>query len=162
VFHLCAISHDSRVQLPHLRPFAKNPLYFLTACTDDRQPLLANEVSFGEVVAAWRKSAKFDGWFVGRFVLMPDHVHFFARPALDAKTCAEWMKAWKSISSRAIGTKLRINPPVWQRDYFDHFMRSAQSYAEKWEYVRQNPVRKGLVAKPEGWPWQGVIHDLTF
>ncbi len=93
---------------------------------------------------------------------MPDHVHLFARPARDAKSRAEWVKARKSVSSRQIAQALAIDPPIWQRDYFDHFLRSAASYSEKWDYVWHNPVRAGLVARPDDWPWQGVIHDLTF
>jgi hypothetical protein len=56
----------------------------------------------------------------------------------------------------------RLSPPFWQADTFDHILRSAKSYSEKWDYVRANPVRSGLTAHPEGWPWQGEIHSLTF
>jgi len=46
---------------------------------------------------------------------------------------------------------------VWQEGFFDHVLRSDESYAEKWNYVRQNPVRAGLVARAEEWPYQGEI-----
>src|SRR5688500_4208621 len=112
------------MRLPHLQAFAKEPLIFFTACTVDRREVLANNAVLGILVEIWRRSAELDGWFVGRFVVMPDHVHFFARPARDAKTRAEWVKTWKSISSRQIAAAFGISPPVWQRDYFDHFLRS--------------------------------------
>jgi hypothetical protein len=41
-------------------------------------------------------------------------------------------------------------------------MRSSESYAERWEYVRCNPVRAGLVSKPDDWPYQGEIHILRW
>jgi putative transposase len=41
-------------------------------------------------------------------------------------------------------------------------MRSSESYSQKWEYVRNNPVRAGLVAEPEAWPFQGEIAELRF
>lgn len=41
-------------------------------------------------------------------------------------------------------------------------MRSADSYEQKWDDVAANPVRTGLVASPEAWPYQGMIHELTF
>jgi putative transposase len=50
-----------------------------------------------------------------------------------------------------------ITSPVWQRVFFDHLLRSAESYRQKWNYVRQNPVGAGLVAKPEDWPYAGEI-----
>jgi REP element-mobilizing transposase RayT len=93
---------------------------------------------------------------------MPDHVHFFAKPARDAESLAEWMKTWKSISSRRISNALRVKPPIWQRDYFDHFIRSATSYSEKRDYVSRNPIRGNLIKDGVAWPWQGIVHDLTF
>jgi REP element-mobilizing transposase RayT len=150
------------MRLPHLAPFACNPLVFLTTCAKGRRPLFANEASFSALYETWNRSADTDGWCVGRFVVMPDHVHLFARPATDAKPLAAWTKSWKSISARRIAAVHAVNPPVWQPDYFDHFVRSADSYSEKWEYVRHNPVRAGLVTEAEHWPWHGVIHDLSF
>lgn len=69
---------------------------------------------------------------------------------------------WKSVSARRLAETLTLDPPIWQADTFDHILRSADSYAEKWEYVRQNPVRKGLVARFGEWPWQGEINVLRF
>lgn len=150
------------MRLPHLQSFVAEPLVFLTSATTNRRPVLANQVTLHCLDTTWRKSAETAGWFVGRFVIMPDHVHLFARPARHARSLADWMKAWKSISARVMARDLELDPPVWQADYFDHFVRSARSYSEKWDYVWHNPMRKGLVARPEEWPWQGVIHDLTF
>jgi hypothetical protein len=45
----------------------------------------------------------------------------------------------------------------WQKSFFDHVLRSDESAAEKWEYVRQNPVRAGLVASADEWPYAGEI-----
>ncbi len=103
-----------------------------------------------------------DGWFVGRYVIMPDYVHLFVRSSLEAKPLATWIKTWKSLSARELKTKHNLMPPIWQRDYFDHFVRSAESYSEKWEYVRNNPVRKNLATHPDEWPHQGEIHFLQF
>jgi putative transposase len=52
--------------------------------------------------------------------------------------------------------------PIWQRDYFDRQLRNNESYGEKWEYVRQNPVRAGLVKSPDAWPFQGEINVLPW
>lgn len=110
----------------------------------------------------WAKSAELDGWWVGRYLIMSDHVHFFAMPARVAKLRSDWQKTWKSISARRIGKAMGVEPPIWQVDTFDHILRSAESYAEKWNYVRENPVRAALVAKSDDWPWQGEIQRLAF
>lgn len=50
-----------------------------------------------------------------------------------------------------------LRPTFWQRGFFDHLLRNSESYTEKWEYVRQNPVRAGLVRHPDDWPYQGEV-----
>ena len=150
------------MRLPHVQPFAKSPLYFFTACVADRRPLLANQAAFDLLTGIWTRSAEHDGWFIGRYLLMPDHVHFFAMPNLEAVPRGRWHKMWKSVSSRELSARGAGVGSVWQKDTFDHILRNAESYALKWDYVRQNPVRAGLCARPEDWPWQGEIHSLRF
>jgi hypothetical protein len=48
-----------------------------------------------------------------------------------------------------------------QEEFFDHILRSGESYSQKWDYVRENPVRAGLVSTFEDWPWQGEIEALS-
>ena len=51
----------------------------------------------------------------------------------------------------------RLQRTLWQRSFFDHVLRSNESYSEKWNYVRDNPVRAGLVANAADWPYAGEI-----
>src|SRR6266404_5418024 len=44
----------------------------------------------------------------------------------------------------------------------DHLLRSAESYTEKWHYVRENPVRAGLVKRWDDWPFHGEIFVLEY
>ena len=89
---------------------------------------------------------------------MPDHMHFFAAPFSNGVMLGAWIKATKAFI-RLAAKEHGIN---WQKGFFDHVLRSAESYSEKWEYVRQNPVRAGLVLKPDDWPFLGQIdiHEL--
>lgn len=149
--------------LPHLCPFDEQPIVFLTVCTFERQPLLAADGCHVILRTLWEESAVRNGWFVGRYVLMPDHVHLFARASKDARTLADWMRIWKSISSRRIQEAgKRRGAPFWQAEYFDRFLRSAESYSLKWDYVANNPVRKGLVRTREEWRFAGEIWELRW
>ena len=86
------------------------------------------------MTSAWRKARDVHGWLVGRYVVMPDHVHFFAAPADSmAKDLSGFLGSWKSWTQRLIW---QASPEFrWQPEFFDHLMRSAESYAEKWDYV---------------------------
>jgi len=50
--------------------------------------------------------------------------------------------------------------PIWQRDYWDRQLRRDESYAQKWDYVVNNPVRHGYVACAEDWRYQGELNVL--
>lgn len=104
---------------------------------------------------AWRKA---DAWVIGAYVLMPDHLHLFCSPTDEEVAIERWITFWKRQFRREIGP----DSARFQSDSFHHRLRSDDSYAQKWEYVRENPVRAGLVKKPEDWPYQGVIHELRY
>lgn len=91
---------------------------------------------------------------------MPDHVHFFCRPQPEAKTLSGFMAAWKQWTAKRLIRENTCTSPVWQTEFFDHILRSSESYGQKWDYVRNNPVRAGLVTNAEDWPWQGEIEVL--
>ena len=91
---------------------------------------------------------------------MPDHIHFFCRAELGAKSLSEFMRQWKEWTSKRIKRALSLQSQVWQEEFFDHVLRSAESYSEKWNYVWDNPVRAGLVANADDWPWQGEVEGL--
>lgn len=137
------------------RVWIESPIYFVTVCTFKRRPIHARARHC---------------WAVGSYVIMPDHVHFFCAPERDAKTLSDFMREWKSWTSRRIravlprpataATKTSTDTTLWQREFFDHVLRSEESHAEKWNYVRDNPVRAGLVPSSDHWPYLGRVEFL--
>jgi len=148
--------------LPHISSFRDNPIVFFTTCTHGRRNLLACAQSHAILRALWERSAELDGWWVGYYILMPDHVHFFARRTIVARPMANWMQMRKSVSSRQLSAALDIATPVWQPDYFDRYLRSRENYSQKWNYVEQNAVRAGLVKEASEWVFRGTINDLMW
>jgi len=70
------------------------------------------------------------------------------------------MQRWKEWTAKGLVSAGGHSAPIWQAEFFDHVLRSAESYSLKWEYVRENPVRAGLVERADDWPWQGEIERL--
>jgi REP element-mobilizing transposase RayT len=96
---------------------------------------------------------------VGRYVLMPDHLHLFV--SVNEISLSKWVKSLKNALSKSFRV-LGYEAPHWQKGFFDHLLRSGESYSQKWDYVRENPVRGGLVSATEDWPYAGEIHDLEY
>jgi len=67
------------------------PIYFVTTCTCNRKPLLARGEVAKVLIDEWRAAYRRHGWAVGRYVIMPDHVHFFCRPERDGKSLSEFV-----------------------------------------------------------------------
>lgn len=90
---------------------------------------------------------------------MPDHVHLFCAPAtFPAVELRVWVSYWKARSAKLSG----LGRDLWQQNFWDTQMRRHESYGAKREYVRQNPVRAGLVGSPEIWPFQGEMNELRW
>lgn len=129
-------------------------MVYLTVCTRDRQPWLASSTIHDLLRKVWSDAG---AWLVGRYTIMPDHLHLFAGLASEIPF-DNWVKYWKSQFTR----RHRRPDHSWQTDHWDTRMRTQEQYVEKLDYALQNPVRAGLVKKPEDWPYQGVIHDLPW
>lgn len=67
------------------------------------------------------------------------------------------MGLWKEWTAKRLCRDLSISPPFWQKQFFDHVLRNDESYGDIWAYVRDNPVRAGLVARWEEWNYQGFV-----
>ena len=89
---------------------------------------------------------------------MPDHVHFFCTDGEQSVTLSEFAGKWKEWTAKALKWQAGLDGQIWQSGFFDHLLRSSESYSEKWEYVRENPVRAGLVNRSDEWPYWGHIH----
>jgi hypothetical protein len=70
------------------------------------------------------------------------------------------MRFWRVLVSRR--WPIAQDQPIWQRSFWDTQLRRGDRYEDKWEYVRNNPVRHGLVARAEDWPYAGEINVLPW
>ena len=142
-----------RRNLPHLQQDAKP--HFLTFCTYKRWPIPDDARS-----TVLESCVKADQWSVDLWIaiVMPDHVHLIFTPRTDevrheVYTLARITKAIKAASAHRINRELGRTGRIWQEESFDHVLRSSENLNEKIQYILQNPVRKGLVAAPEEYPW---------
>ena len=137
----------------------ESPLYFITLNTSLRKPLLARKEVHSSFRLHAEKNAE-EGRTVGRYVIMPDHLHFFVRIGREDR-----LSVFVQLLKQSISKTLKRSGeagPYWQVGFFDHVLRHSESYSEKWNYVRNNPVRACLVTAPEEWPYQGEIARIEF
>ena len=144
--------------LPVRTRHGRTTIVLITVCTDRRRPLLAHPDTARLLTRVWQGV---DDWLVGRYVLLPDHLHAFCVPSgPQAPELKRWVRYWKSLVSRAWPRP--AEQPIWQPDFWDRQIRSGAHFGRRWEYVWNNPVRHGLVDSPADWPYQGEVHRLVF
>ena len=87
--------------------------------------------------------------------IMPNHVHIIAE-ILDGYSLSEIIHSWKSYSSHEANKILRRSGTFWFREYFDRYIRDEIHLVTTIDYIENNPVKAGLVAAREKWPWSSA------
>jgi hypothetical protein len=106
---------------------------------------LTSSTVAAELIIAARRYHDLGHWWCELFLLMPDHAHaIVAFPPAVAMTIT--LAGWKRGTSR-------FQHVAWQEGFFDHRLRSDAESAEKWQYIRRNPVVKNLCVSQNEWPW---------
>ena len=131
---------------------------FVTVNANRRQRVLAHPAAVACLLDAWKNA---QDWLVSRYIVMPDHVHFLCVPGrIPVPDFHRWMKYWKAMV--ALSFPLLHARPLWQRQCWDTQLRDGEHFSAKWEYLRANPVRKGLVARADDWPYQGTLCPMAW
>lgn len=95
------------------------------------------------------------------YVVMPEHVHLLVSEP-EAETLATALQSLKiSVAHRARHYQPQSDPTLWQKRYYDHNVRSYESFVGKLRYLHRNPVKRGLVTRPEDWKWSSFRHYAT-
>jgi REP element-mobilizing transposase RayT len=133
--------------LPHLTNAGKT--YFITFCTVGRLELPKNARDIALASCAYGHESQY---WLHCAVVMPDHVHLLLTPFPEAML-GTILNGIKGTSSHRINVLLNRRGKLWQRESFDHILRSSEKLEEKAAYICNNPVRSGLVASADDWPW---------
>ncbi|MFY9235395.1 MAG: transposase [Fimbriimonadaceae bacterium] len=143
------------IHLPILERGNRSNIVFVTVCSKDRKPIFARSDVHDLLVSTWISA---ETWAVGRYILLPDHIHLFCSPADIDVSLQKWIQYWKSRASTFWPRK--HEHPIWERHFWDRQLRSGESYDDKWDYVRNNAVRHGFATSAEEWPFCGELNQL--
>jgi len=132
--------------------------HFITFSCYKRQPFLHTAAAKDTILQILEQTRRQQGLSIAAYVLMPEHVHLLTdEPAKD--TLATFLQILKQLTSRQL--KFPDQKQFWQRRYYDFNVSSHEKYVEKLQYIHRNPVKRGLVAKPEDYRWSSFNHYAT-
>ena len=89
---------------------------------------------------------------------MPEHVHLLVSEP-ERGTLAAAMQSLRQGVARTLA--LRASESFWMERYYDFNVWSESRFVQKLRYIHRNPVSRGLVERPQDWPWSSFRHYLT-
>ena len=131
----------------HLAP-QETRTYFITSTTWERRAILQSRPLCDLLLDVIRENRAKGRFQVHEFVFMRDHVHLLLTPAptVSLEKAAQFIKG--GFSFRAKKESL-FKGEIWQKGYHENAIRDAAEYAQHIEYIWMNPVKAGLVERPE-------------
>ena len=133
--------------------------FFFITCRVHRSRGNLNEGEFAYLARAIPERRKAQGFLFTAWVFLPDHWHAILFPRYPL-TVSRVMESIKVSATRLINRERGERGVLFQGRYFERALRTVKEYQDKVEYIHLNPVRGGLVARPEDWRWSSV-HDYA-
>lgn len=133
------------------RPFLSDRYFFITVRLLRRRTKLA-DADFALLARAFNRARALHPFLLTAWVFLPDHWHAICAPH-PTVTIPLVVKSLKQSSTMAINRRRAASGELWQPRFFDRALRTVKEYHETIEYIHLNPVRAGLVRRPEDWPW---------
>jgi putative transposase len=126
-------------------------IFFITVNLRRALPPLALE-EYGLLVDAVAESRQRLHFLLHGYVLMPEHWHALIWTAYPL-TISRLVQDIKWISACSLNRARKASGSIWQHQFWDRFVRHAREFRRRLDYMHFNPVRKGLVGKPDDWRW---------
>ncbi|MCC5835810.1 MAG: transposase [Opitutales bacterium] len=143
-----AENYPQRKRLYHDTPswVARGSVFFITVnCLKRGENALCHPDIAERIFESLEFRIRAGEWYPTLFLLIPDHCHGLIAFSAQVRM-KSILKNWKRYLARNLGIQ-------WQEDFFDHRIRSVTELNLKANYIRQNPVRAGLVKAAEDWPY---------
>jgi putative transposase len=132
--------------------------YFITASTFQKRNILQSDRMAGllvEVLGHYRSQGKY---LMHEFVVMPDHFHLLITPMESLERALQLIKGGFSYRARK---ELNFTGEIWQPSYYDRRVRDLEEYLAFREYVRRNPVKKGLAQSAERYVYSSAAPGFS-
>ncbi len=132
---------------------------FATICSKDRKQIFYNYKFTEESIALLKKLSYKNDIPIYAYCFMPDHFHLLLS-ASPKKGIIDFIGEFKSLSTK-IAWKYKFEGAIWQKSFYDHFLRKDEDIKTTSLYILDNPVRKGLVQNYEEYLFSGsLVFDL--
>jgi putative transposase len=131
----------------YIRAYQPGGCYFFTVVTGKRHLHFADATNVERLRQAFRHVMVKHPFVIDAVVIMPDHIHTIWRlPENDDDFSTRWrlIKHFVSLGWEGEDT-------FWQPRFWEHLIRDEEDWRKHVDYIHYNPVKHGMVSKPEDW-----------
>ncbi len=132
--------------------YSKDRPIHVTICTDNKEKIFDSEINAQIAVNELLKTAKDLTFRILCYCVMPDHIHVIVSPGESNLSLSKFLNIFKGRTTAVFKEKNDFKK-IWQRSGFDHVIRTEEDLKGVIEYIRNNPVRKGIVENASDYPY---------
>ena len=134
------------------RYYIPNSIVFITQVVHDRYPAFENDEKIGLLRETLHHVKELHPFLMLGYVFLPDHFHLLFHPT-GKSNFSQIMHSLKPNFTKAYKEQVNISGRMkfWQRRFYDHIIRDETDLHHHLDYIHYNPVKHGLVTKPEEW-----------
>ncbi len=140
--------------------------YFITILCADRKPLLLQRDAAHLVIQTLGHTALRHGFAIYAYCAMPDHLHFLAIGTAPSSNLLNFVMHFKR--SCTVSFNEHHSGPLWRKKFYDYILRDQDENGSVANYIRMNPVRKGLSSNASEYQFAGSfisdwpdVHDVA-
>lgn len=142
------------------RLYEKGGTYFFTVVTQKRRPIFAKKENVQNLRDVFKKVMKNRPFKIEAIVILPDHIHcIWTLPKHDSDFSSRWKEIKYRFSMNYSGSfpasdsmKKKKEKGLWQRRFWEHFIRDQEDFNHHVDYIHYNPVKHKLTMKAIDWP----------
>jgi REP element-mobilizing transposase RayT len=153
------VNHRKKIRLsPEIYRIVDIPCS-ITIAAKGKQKIFSHECLAQDFVALLRKVCDENDIPLYAYCIMPDHVHLFIS-ASEKKGIIEFVREIKSLSTK-MAWRHGYSGAIWQRSFYDHFLRKDEDCRIAASYIVHNPVRAGIVEQWKDYRFSGsLVYEL--
>lgn len=141
------------------RYYVPNAIVFITQVVEQRTPIFQHTQFVDLLRTTLHKVKEYHPFSMIGYVFLPEHFHLMIRPTSLSNFSVIMQSLKRNFTleyKKQTGIPGRMR--FWQKGFWDHIIRDEIDFQRHLDYIHYNPVRHGLVDKPEAWPHSSFVH----
>jgi len=155
-------SKEDEREMRYRRLYIEGAIYFVTTVVRERKPIFNKPDMVELLLDTLREVKKHHPFAMNAYAILFEHCHLLLRPT-GASNISAIMHSFKRNVTVRVKQRMKElrSMRLWQGRFWEHVIRDEKDLVNHYDYIHFNPVKHGLVGKPEDYPWSSYSYWLA-